>query len=53
MTNALGQIIYANEVKPISNEYKVDIQEFSDGIYYINIMNDNSKQTFKLLIKNN
>ena len=53
MTNALGQVIYANEVKPISNEYKVDIQEFSDGIYFINIMNDNSKQTFKLLIKNN
>ena len=53
MTNALGQIIYANEVKPISNEYKIDIQGFLDGIYFINIMNDNSKQTFKLLVKNN
>ena len=53
MTNAMGQIIYANEVIPISNEYKIDIQGFSEGIYFINIMNDNSKQTFKLLIKNN
>jgi hypothetical protein len=53
MTNALGQIIYANEVKPISNEYKIDIQGFSDGIYFINVMNGNSKQTFKLLVKNN
>jgi len=53
MTNAMGQIIYANEVIPISNEYKIDIQGFSEGIYFINIMNDNSKKTFKLLIKNN
>ena len=53
MTNAFGQIIYANEIKPISNEYKINIQGFTDGIYFINVMNDNSKQTFKLLIKNN
>ena len=53
ITDALGQVIYANKVKPISNEYKIDIQGFLDGIYFINIMNDNSKQTFKLLVKNN
>jgi len=51
MTDALGQIIYVNEVKPISNEYRIDIQDFSDGIYFINVMNANSKQTFKLLLK--
>lgn len=53
MTNAFGQIIYANEIKPISNEYKISIQGFTDGIYFVNVMKDNSKQTFKLLIKNN
>ena len=51
MTDAFGKIIYANEVKPISNEYRIDIQGFSDGVYFINVINANSKQTFKLLVK--
>ena len=51
ITNSFGQIIYSNEVKPISNEYKIDLQEFSEGLYYLSIINGNIKNTYKIIKK--
>ena len=51
MTDALGKIVFSKEIKPISNEYQIDVQGFSEGIYFINVLHKNSKSTFKIVIK--
>jgi hypothetical protein len=47
----LGKIVFSKEIKPISNEFKLDVQGFSEGIYFVNILHENSKSTFKIVIK--
>lgn len=51
MTDAFGKIVFSKEIKPISNEFKLDVQGFSEGIYFINVLYKNSKSTFKIVIK--
>ncbi len=51
MTDIFGKIVFSKDEKSISNEFKMDIKEFSDGIYFINITSNNLKQTYKVLVK--
>lgn len=51
ITDTSGKIVFSKEEKSIINEYKIDVKEFSDGIYFINLTSENIKKTYKVLIK--
>jgi hypothetical protein len=51
MTDTFGKIVFSTDEKSISNEYKIDIKDFSEGIYFINVTSNNLKQTYKVLVK--
>ncbi len=51
ITDTSGKIVFSKEEKSIINEYKIDVKEFSDGIYFINLTSENIKNTYKVLIK--
>ncbi len=51
MIDVNGKIVFTKKEKSISNEYKIDIKDFSDGIYFINLSSENLKNTYKVLIK--
>ncbi len=51
ITDTSGKIVFFKEEKSIINEYKIDVKEFSDGIYFINLISENIKNTYKVLIK--
>ena len=51
ITDALGKIVFSKEIKPISNEYQIDVQGFSEGIYFINVMDNNQSVYRSRIIK--
>jgi hypothetical protein len=51
ITDLLGKIMYSEEVKSLSNDYKIDLEGYKDGIYYIKLSNDTIKKSFKIIVK--
>jgi len=51
ITDLLGKCIFLKEIKPLFNEYKVDLQDYKDGIYFIKLNNGQINKTFKLIVK--
>ena len=44
-------MIHLYEQDLIKNNYKLDLSEFSSGIYHMNIVGDNFTETKKLVVK--
>lgn len=51
ITDLLGKIMYSEEVKSLSNDYKIDLEGYKDGIYFIKVSNEKIQKTFKLFLK--
>lgn len=51
ITDLIGKTILSIEIKPISNEYKIDLDGYKDGIYFVKVTNEKMKKSFKLIVK--
>ena len=52
IVDALGKIVLNKEIVINSNEYLLDIERISQGMYYLSIINGNIKNTYKIIKKN-
>ena len=39
------------EVKTKVNEYKIDLEGYNDGIYFVKVTNEKMKKSFKIIVK--
>ncbi len=51
IADALGKIVLSKEIVINSNEYLLDTEGISEGIYYLSIINGNNKNTYKIIKK--
>ena len=51
ITDLLGKIIFSEEVKTKVNEYKIDLEGYNDGIYFVKVTNEKMKKSFKIIVK--
>ena len=51
IVDALGKIVLNKEIVINSNEYLLDIERISQGMYYLSIINGNIKNTYKIIKK--
>ena len=51
MADALGKVIINKQIKIIDNEYRLDTEGVSEGVYYLSVLSDNKKDTLKIVIK--
>lgn len=51
ITDLLGKIIFSEEVKPLPNDYKIDLEGYKDGIYFVKVTNEKMKKSFKIIVK--
>jgi hypothetical protein len=51
IADALGKIVLSKEIVINSNEYLLDTELISEGLYYLSIINGNNKNTFKIIKK--
>jgi hypothetical protein len=51
IADALGKVVLNKEFIINSNEYLLDTEGISDGIYYLSIINGNQKNTYKIVKK--
>jgi len=51
ITDLLGKIIFSEEVKAKVNEYKIDLEGYKDGIYFVKVTNEKIKKSFKIIVK--
>ena len=51
IADALGKIVLSKEIVINSNEYLLDTEAISKGIYYLSIINGNNKNTYKIIKK--
>jgi hypothetical protein len=49
--NASGETVLSKEINTSSNEYRLNTESFSDGLYLLAIINGSEKNTFKILIQ--
>jgi|APCry1669192647_1035423.scaffolds.fasta_scaffold03334_3 hypothetical protein len=52
VVDLLGKVIYNEDIKEstISNTKKVDLSSFNDGVYLINVSNENGTSTYKVVL---
>jgi len=46
-----GKIVYSKQTSQFSNEYQLNLNQLSSGIYFLEVENDTKKITKKLIIK--
>jgi len=51
IVDAMGKIVLSKEIVVNSNEYLLDTEGISGGIYYLSIINGNNKNTYKIIMK--
>ena len=51
IVDAMGKIVVNKEIVINSNEYLLDTEGISEGIYYLSIINGNNKNTYKIIKK--
>lgn len=51
IADALGKIVLSKEIVINSNEYLLDTEAISEGIYYLSIINGNNKNTYTIIKK--
>lgn len=51
IVDAMGKIVLNKEIVINSNEYLLDTEGISAGIYYLSIINGNNKNTYKIIKK--
>jgi hypothetical protein len=51
IVDAMGKIVLSKEIVVNSNEYLLDTEGISRGIYYLSIINGNNKNTYKIIMK--
>jgi hypothetical protein len=51
ITDLLGKIIFSEDVKPLPNDYKIDLEGYKDGIYFVKVTNEKMKKSFKIIVK--
>ena len=51
ITNLSGKTIFSEEVKSIVNDYKIDLEGYKEGIYFIKVSNEKMKKSFKIIVK--
>ncbi len=51
--NALGQIVYSRSYVAIANgDYQINVNEFTNGVYFVNIKHDNKAIAIKKIVVN-
>jgi len=51
ITNLSGKMIFSEEVKSIVNDYKIDLEGYKAGIYFVKVTNEKMKKSFKIIVK--
>lgn len=51
MSDALGKVVISKQIVINSDEYQLNTEGLSNGIYYLSVSNGNQKDTFKIVIK--
>jgi hypothetical protein len=51
IADASGRIVLSREIVINSNEYQLNTEGLSDGMYYLSVSNGNQKDTFKIVMK--
>ena len=51
IVDAMGKIVLSKEIVVNSNEYLLDTEGISGGIYYLSIINGNNTNTYKIIMK--
>lgn len=51
LSDAVGKIVFSKPIVINSNEYQLNTEGLSDGIYYLSVTNENQKDTFKIIMK--
>ncbi len=52
IVNSLGQSVWKNNLKPqLSNEYTLDVSNWSKGVYFVNVKIDGKTTTSKLVVQ--
>jgi hypothetical protein len=51
IVDAMGKIVLSKEIVINSNEYLLDTERISEGLYYLSIINGNNKNTYKIVKK--
>ena len=51
ITDILGKTFFSEEVKSIANDYKIDLEGYKEGIYFIKVSNEKMKKSFKIIVK--
>jgi hypothetical protein len=51
ITDLLGKTVFFKEIKSIATEYKIDLEEYKDGIYFVKVTTDKLKKTLKIIVK--
>jgi len=49
--DATGKVVYSKETSQFSNEYQLNLNQLSSGIYFLEVGNETKKTTKKLIIK--
>jgi len=48
--NALGQLMMVKTVQPQSNQYKLEVNDLTDGLYFVNVETDGKRQTLRIVL---
>ena len=51
IADALGKVVVNKQIVINSDEYQLNTEGFSDGIYYLSVSDGNQKNTFKIVMK--